>query len=69
MPFCLPDRAGIECRVARYSSDVLNVKGKRAHWREGRGEGLSEEMTLKTNGYTGSPHRRLGSIRFYREGR
>lgn len=44
MPFCLPDRAGIECRVARYSSDVLNVKGKRAHWREGRGEGLSEEM-------------------------
>ena len=28
----------------RYLSDVLNVKGKRARWREGRGSGLSEEM-------------------------
>ena len=30
---------GIECRVARYLSDVLNVKGKRTHWREGGGGG------------------------------
>ena len=29
--------------MARYLSDVLNVKGKRTHWREGGG-GLSEEM-------------------------
>ena len=30
--------------MARYLSDVLNVKGKRARWRGGEGGGLSEEM-------------------------